>query len=297
MDNASPTVWDFLLNAKHLVLLSFMVLGLVLLFLRRVNRWVRIGVLGGAFLLYGLDLVFPLHPSPVCATTKLFMFNETMGKIFPAFLALFLVMFVPSLFGRKLFCGWVCPLGAMQELINKVPFKWRWKQFNFTVFNGIRFTLLVLFFMTFYAVVRHVTYLGESVEADLTNEIWTAFLSYSVYEPINFFELLHWNIDRLWITMMAILVVASLILYRPFCYAICPVGALSWLLERVAPARVRVNAEKCNSCGVCAIKSPCPTIRPLFEGKRFNLPDCTSCGECLGTCPRDAIYFGVRSNA
>ncbi|MBD3297390.1 MAG: 4Fe-4S binding protein [candidate division Zixibacteria bacterium] len=294
MENAPATVWDFLLNAKHLVILAFMLVGVVLLFIRGVNRWVRIGVLGAAFLLYGLDFVFPLHPSPVCATTKLFMFNITMGKVFPAFLALFLVMMVPSLFGRKLFCGWVCPLGAVQDLINKIPFRWRWKQFNFPVFNGIRFALLGLFFLTFYAIMRHVSWLGESVEADLSNQTWVAYQAYSVYEPINFFELLHWNIDWIWIVMMAVLVIASLMLYRPFCYAICPVGALTWLLERVAPARVRVNIDKCNECGVCAIKSPCPTIRPLFEGKRSNLPDCTSCGECLNTCPKDAIHFGVR---
>ncbi len=294
MENAPPTVWEFLLNAKHLVMLAFMLVGLVLLFIRGVNRWVRIGVLGGAFVLYGLDFVFLLHPSPVCATTNLFMFNITMGKVFPAFLALFLVMMVPSLLGRKLFCGWVCPLGAVQDLINKIPFRRRWKQFNFPVFNGIRFALIGLFILTFFAVRRHVSWLGESVEADLSNQTWTAYQAYSVYEPINFFELLHWNIDWIWIVMMGLLVVASLMLYRPFCYAICPIGALTWLLERVAPARVRVNAEKCNSCGVCAIKSPCPTIQPLFEGKRSNLPDCTSCGECLNTCPKDAIHFGVR---
>lgn len=295
METASPGVLDFLLNAKHLAILVLMLLGLALLLFRRVNLWVRIGAMALAFVLYGLDWLFPLHPSPMCATTKLFMFKFTWGTFFPAFVALFLVMMVPSLFGRKLFCGWVCPLGAVQELINKIPFKWRWKNINFSVFNGIRFSLIALFVITFFAAGKHISMLGEAVEADVTQGPWQAFSNFNIYDPINFFELLHWSTSTTFFVMLAILIVISLVLYRPFCYAVCPVGALTWLLERVAPGRVRVDQEKCNGCGICAVKSPCPTIRPLFEGKTAMLPDCTSCGECLDTCPKDAISFRFHS--
>jgi Pyruvate/2-oxoacid:ferredoxin oxidoreductase delta subunit len=242
-------------------------------------------------IIYLFELFIPLHPSPMCGVTKLFMFKVVMGQFFPAFIALFVAIMIPSLIGRKLFCGWVCPLGAFQELINKIPFKFKWKNFNFTAFNSVRMALLLMFFLTIYAVRDHVAYLAELVEADLTNNMWTAFSAYNVYEPINFFELLHWNIDSIFIIMMSILVLSSIVIYRPFCYLICPIGAMTWLLERIAPLRVRVDHSKCIQCGICEEKAPCPTISKLLDEKAKFIPDCTSCGECLEECEEDAISF------
>ncbi len=286
-----PGLMDFLSSSKYIAFLAMIIAGVVLMLGRWVSLWVRVGMMGLAFVLFGLDYFFPLHPSPMCAITKLFMFKITWGTAFQAFLAMFVAIVIPSLFGRKLFCGWVCPLGALQDLVNKIPFKWRRKQFNFGAFNALRFGLLLMFILTFFAVKDHIEFLGQKAAAETNMPVWTAFSAYSIYDPINFFELLHWDITTMFVFMMGILIAVSLILWRPFCYAICPVGAVTWLLERVAPLRVRVNQSKCNDCGLCVTASPCPTIKPMVENSRLPIPDCMSCGECLDTCNRDAITF------
>jgi len=289
-----PGFWNFLFTGKHFWFLALMLVGVALLLFKKVNVWVRAGMMAVAFVLFGLDWLYPLHPSPMCAVTKLFMFRFTQGQFFPVFSALLLAMIVPSLIGRKLFCGWVCPLGAFQELINKIPFKPRWKQFNFTAFNTVRMALLVMFVLTFFLVKSQIADLASEIGADASSRTLQMFSAYSVYGPINFFELLHWNIDALFVVMMSILVLASLVLYRPFCYAICPIGAITWALERIAPGRVRVDHSACTECGDCITKSPCPTIAKLVDPKTKAAPDCTSCGECLTTCPTQAISFRFR---
>jgi len=291
---APPTLWDFLGTTKYVLFFVIPLLALILLLARKINLWIRIAGLALVFVLYGLDYFFPLHPSPMCGITKLFMFRFTWGEWMPAFLAIFLAMFIPSLIGRKLFCGWVCPLGAIQDLVNKLPFKWRFKQFNFTVFNTLRFALLALFVLTFFRNFGYMTGLAEQLGLPNTSALWRSYSAYSVYDPINFFELLHWQVTPTWIVMMIVLLLASLILYRPFCYGICPIGAVSWLLEKIAPGRVRVDHARCTNCGDCIEASPCPTIAKLVDEKTIAAPDCTSCGECLGTCDLNAISFGFK---
>ncbi len=270
-----PDAFDFLLTGKYLGFLFLMVAGLILVLGRWVNTWVRVVMMLAAFVLFGLDYFFPLHPSPMCGFTKLFMFRLSHGVFFPAFIAMFAAMIIPNLIGKKLYCGWVCPLGALQELVNKVPFRYRWRQFNFTAFNSVRMFLLVMFFLTLFLV-------SEQIGV------------YNIYQPINFFELLHWSIDTLFVVMLVVLVIASLVIYRPFCHLICPIGALAWLSGFVAPGKIRVDHARCDDCMECVEKSPCAAISKLIDETTVAAPDCTSCGECLNTCPRDAIKFSFK---
>jgi polyferredoxin len=291
-EEAEPGLSDFLFTEKYYAFAGMMILGMILLFGRWIGRWVRLGAMVLAFVLFGLDYIFPLHPSPMCAMTKLFMFKFTWGEFFPAFVAVFVAIMVPSVIFRKAFCGWVCPLGAMQELIFRIPFVRKFKNFNFTAFNALRLGLLAMFFLTFFWVMDHVTYLAEYLGEDPSERGWVLFSAYNVYDPINFFHILHWNPDTLFYWGFIILFVASLMLYRPFCYAACPVGALTWLLEKIAPGRIRVDHDLCTECGDCFEASPCPTIKPMVEQSMIALPDCTSCGECAGACEEGAISFG-----
>ena len=74
---------DFLMSPKYLAWFGMMVVGVVLLLLKGINRWVRLGMLLVAFVLFGLDYIFMVHPSPMCGVTKLFTFWFTHGTAHP----------------------------------------------------------------------------------------------------------------------------------------------------------------------------------------------------------------------
>ena len=82
-------------------------------------------------------------------------------------------------------------------------------------------------------------------------------------------------------------VVLSVLLYRPFCKWLCPLGAFYALFNRVSLFRMNVERDKCVSCGKCA--RVCKM--DVDVTKTPNHTECIRCGMCVRACPTDAISF------
>ena len=85
--------------------------------------------------------------------------------------------------------------------------------------------------------------------------------------------------------ILVLLTVASMMLFRPFCRYLCPLGALYGLFNRFALFRYRFDGEKCVNCGAC--EKACGLSIPVRQ--RLNSVDCIRCGDCLSACPTGAI--------
>lgn len=272
--------FQFFFSTKSLVYALIIATGLAILFLRRVNRLSRIILLAIAFfLLAGLigmclpaaEPVLGLHPSPMCNITKFLAFIWNDGKYPMPLLAGLAVITLFSLIGKKLFCGWVCPLGAIQEILYLIPGLPKLRNVSFKLSNGVRTGLFAIF---------------------IIGLLTAGVITYDIYY-LNAFEGLHWNWTLATALPLVTVLLVALFYYRPFCYFICPIGLISWILERFAWLRLRVDLKRCTSCQLCVKKSPCPAIAPLVKGEKGFLPDCTSCGLCVNTCPEQALHFGT----
>jgi polyferredoxin len=116
-----------------------------------------------------------------------------------------------------------------------------------------------------------------------------------LYEGINAFELLHWELNYFGVSLgIGLLLLVSLFYYRPYCYLVCPIGLASWVLERFSFVGIRFHQDRCTSCHACLKASPCPALEPLIEGKKGWIADCTSCGLCMIPCPEKALTFGLK---
>ncbi|MBN1464212.1 4Fe-4S binding protein [candidate division KSB1 bacterium] len=251
--------------------------GTLLLLTRRLNARRRFAMMALAFIAFGVLSVLPvnafrglgLHPSPMCVIEKPFLFVNA-GRAVPIlFLSLFAFIGLLTLLSNKSFCGWTCPIGALQELIYKIPLPNRLqRKIPFVVSNSIR----SIFFIVFVAVV-----------------FTTGF---SLYEYVNAFHILHWQWQWQLIIPIGIAIIGGLFIYRPFCYLICPLGLFTWLLEHVSVLRVKLDKEACTDCKLCVKKSPCPTVPAILAMKKSR-PDCHACGVCIEVCPEDALKFRV----
>ena len=92
------------------------------------------------------------------------------------------------------------------------------------------------------------------------------------------------------ITCIMFTLLLSIIIYRPFCKYICPLGAIYSIFNPISIFRYRLDKDKCINCGKC--KKVCQmNIDPV---ENCNHLECIRCGRCKNACPVDAISYGVR---
>jgi polyferredoxin len=263
----NSSVWAGLLSIKY-ILGGFIALsGLILLKTVKINQNRRTLLMCFVFVLFGV-LVIMHQPSPmrsvVDAITSLLTGSMISTKKFT------LLIFISglSIIGSKLFCGWVCPFGALQEIVNNIPVPFKIK-LSFNITNIIRISLFIISLI-----------MVLSMGSDL----------YTYKNILNPFELFAWEFELVLAILVGVVLIVSIFVYRPFCYLICPIGLMTWLLEYVSIFRVRVDRSKCNNCNKCISKSPCPAIKSILD-KDIVRPDCYSCGICIEACPKDALEF------
>jgi polyferredoxin len=254
----------------------FCLIGFLLLATNRLTRNLRLAFLFLIFFAFAVFTLLPLgrfamgmglHPSPICTITKPFVFMERGMSPPIIFWVILGTIAVFTIAGNKLFCGWVCPIGAAQEIFNRIPLPKRLKiTLPFKVTNPIRILLFILFFPLLF---------------------WLGKESYEYFNP---FEFLHWGFTAMGIIAFAVVMIAAIFVFRPFCYLICPLGLITWILEHLSLAKVRLDRDRCIECDICVNDSHCPAVRSILD-ERGSRPDCHACGRCIELCPEEALKF------
>lgn len=258
---------QLMLSAKYLLYLIATIIAITLLGMRRVSNLVRIVSLIILFVIFGI--IIGIHPSPLCTFTKAFTKYQMRGFVPPAMIIMVGAMILFTVIGNKVFCGWICPLGCLQEVFFNLSKITKKIKFPFLIANAIRFSLLAIFLIFVFS------------------------FKVNIYNLFNPFELFHWHLNGYIIIVLSIVILASLFFYRPFCQFICPAGFITWLFEYTSLFKIHKNEETCTHCNICIKKSPCSAIDSIINNHKI-IPDCFACGKCIESCPEDALSFSLR---
>jgi polyferredoxin len=173
------------------------------------------------------------------------------------------VVFLLALVFGRFFCGYLCPVGAAQEIAYHVPVPksdLRWKN----AFILVRAVFFIVFLLLAF-------FLSASMLA------W--------FGIRDFFYLVLTTGTAIFIVLLLL----SMTVYRPFCRLICPYGALLSLAAWKSVFKLR-RTDACTECQKC--EQACPTD----EAKRDDAKaECYLCGRCAEVCPVEGALRYMRN--
>ncbi|WP_242964940.1 4Fe-4S binding protein [Scatolibacter rhodanostii] len=199
-------------------------------------------------------------------------------------------LLVGSLLGRFV-CGFLCPFGFVQDLLHKIPFPKKIK-----TFRGDKSLRLLKYFILLVFVLLIPMFVVDAIGGGspafckwicpagmLEGGIPLVSSNPSLQSAVGF--LFTWKLVILIVTILL-----SIIIYRPFCKYICPLGTIYALFNKISAYHYTVSKTTCISCGKCERECPM-NIDPV---KQCNHGECVRCGVCKTVCPTGAITSGFQ---
>jgi len=208
-------------------------------------------------------------PCPISSMQNLVLFGFGVDVPWQSLIWFLALIPITYLFGR-VYCGWICHLGAFQELIY-LPAKIK-------VLQGEKAQKIMRAVRIFFLIALIV-----QLAVTKTN-------LFKHYDPFKAaYNLLATNTIS-WV-LLGLLLVSSVFIYRPFCKTVCPVGLILGWINKIPGASVIGNNGNCSGCKTC--ESNCK-IRAITRDANFSKLDnqeCIACGECISHCNKNALHF------
>lgn len=195
-----------------------------------------------------------------------------------------LLIFFGALLGRFI-CGFICPFGFLQDLLYKIPFLVKIKGFKGDrILRKLKYVILALMVVILPVFLKLTPVFCKYLcPSGTLAGILLSFTNTELYAVLG--KLFTWKLS-----LLIIILVLSVIIYRPFCKYLCPLGAFYAPFNKISVVQLNVDKDKCIDCHRCQkVCDMCvnPSANP-------NDTECIRCGKCVQHCPVDALKLSIR---
>ncbi|WP_288323579.1 4Fe-4S binding protein [uncultured Eggerthella sp.] len=215
----------------------------------------------------GVNVLDPFGMLQVAAASKTFEVDWLLAAL-P-------VLIVYGLIRGRAFCGWVCPVNLLMEIVDAVRRKLRIEVREMPVPRHAKLWIAL---------------------AVLALSALTSVPVFEAFSPISAINkgILFGAVTGLWV-LAAIVAVELFWGHRVWCRSLCPLGGFYEALGRVGQVNVKLDRDACIHCDACkrsclsdpAILDPVLTERDVI----VRAGDCMACGSCIDACPTRALSF------
>lgn len=263
-----------------------------------------------AYLLHNFD---PADPDKYTWLTST-QFMPSLLKIIAAGLAVYavagliLIVLFTFIFGR-VYCSLICPLGILQDIIGffkRLCMPWKkhayktlpkWLKLRTaivvvcagTFLFGLIFPVMLLDPFSFFGRINtnlfRPAYLAFSNIA-AKSELMAEYFGFEKHEYLPF------TVSAVIFALSTLtLLTAAVILYgRIYCNSVCPVGSILGAISKYSLLKVKIDPEKCRSCGIC--ENSCKAGCIEYMEHQIDASRCVMCFNCTASCPFDAMTYG-----
>jgi MauM/NapG family ferredoxin protein len=191
------------------------------------------------------------------------------------------VLAVTAVLGR-VFCGWVCPLGTLQQFVSwgSGPQKRKATERNrYRPWFATKYVLLLALLLWAVLGANHLGWLAPIPLLTRGTAVGLRPLWHGGEVPGG------------WVSfgVLAVILLLSAWMPRLFCRAFCPAGALMGLFARLAPFRIRRSTSACTDCNLCLLACQ-GADEPLG---RHRVSECHVCLNCLDACSEQGLSYAL----
>ena len=206
-----------------------------------------------------------------------------------------------ALIGGPVFCGWLCPAGALPEFLGRlVP-----DRFKFDLRHNIDILPVRFGFLLGFLLIPFASGAADSNFASMQRIVSGLFANPAGLSGFDVAAILRPDFWVLPLTLVVWIVPLGMFTKggRGWCLFLCPAGTLMGIVSAISarlPLTLRVRVDTaCNGCGVCVTVCPTcalgarpstgPEEAPILSVKH-NL--CNECLDCTVACPSRALRYG-----